>query len=110
MDYARFSPSPPIMHPAALPHSPHQLTFPVIALVSLLTLLPANLIVRQRPGWRGRGRPEMDWAAFRDAPFMLMMAGMFFSFWGVFFGFYYVRLATRFLFKHHSTLLQGYPY
>ncbi|KAA6415079.1 MAG: MFS monocarboxylate [Lasallia pustulata] len=65
-------------------------TMRVIALVSLLTLLPANLIVRQRPGWRGRGRPEMDWAAFRDAPFMLMMAGMFFSFWGVFFGFYYI--------------------
>lgn len=90
MDSARFF-SPPC---SPSPYRTPPLTLPVIALVSLLTLLPANLIVRQRPGWRGRPRPEMDWAAFRDVPYMLMMAGMFFSFWGVFFGFYYVRLAS----------------
>lgn len=85
-------------------HAP-PLIVAVIALVSLLTLLPANLIVRQRPGWQGRGRPKMDWAAFRDVPYMLMMAGMFFSFWGIFFGFYYVRLAHMLPYSNAGALV-----
>lgn len=62
-----------------------------IALVVLLTLIPANLIARERPGRSKKGATTMDWTIFRDIPYLLMMAGMFFSFWGVYFGFYYVR-------------------
>jgi len=61
-----------------------------IALVVLLTLIPANLIARERPGRTKKGATTMDWTIFRDIPYLLMMTGMFFSFWGVYFGFYYV--------------------
>ena len=46
-----------------------------MALVSLVTLVPANIIARQRPSWKPRGPPQMDWTAFRDVPYLLMMAG-----------------------------------
>ena len=61
-----------------------------MALVVLLTLIPANIIARERPGRPKKGVVTMDWTIFHDIPYLLMMAGMFFSFWGVYFGFYYV--------------------
>ncbi|KAL8627374.1 hypothetical protein Q9189_006929 [Teloschistes chrysophthalmus] len=63
----------------------------VIALVVLVTLIPANLIARERPGTIHRkGTPQMDWSAFTDVPYLLVMAGLFFAFWGIYFGFYYI--------------------
>lgn len=61
-----------------------------MALVVLLTLIPANIIARERPGRPKKGAVTMDWAILHDVPYLLMMVGMFFSFWGVYFGFYYV--------------------
>ena len=77
-----------------------------MALVVLLTLIPANIIARERPGHKSRRQTTMDWSAFHDIPYLLMMAGkhalristghaltptgMFFSFLGIYFGFYYV--------------------
>lgn len=46
-----------------------------LALISFATLIPANIIVRPRPTQKNAPRPAMDWAAFRDLPYMLMMAG-----------------------------------
>ncbi|MCJ1383824.1 hypothetical protein MMC17_006938 [Xylographa soralifera] len=63
-------------------------TVRVMALVVLLTLIPANIIARERPGHKSRGKTTMDWSAFQDIPYLLMMAGMFFSFLGIYFGFY----------------------
>ena len=48
---------------------------PVMALVVVLTLIPANLIARVRPGWQAKKSNAVDWSAFRDVSFMLMMAG-----------------------------------
>lgn len=67
-----------------------------MALVVLLTLIPANLIARERPGKPKKGPITMDWTIFHDIPYLLMMTGMFFSFWGVYFGFYYVSNAVQF--------------
>ncbi|KAL8931819.1 MAG: hypothetical protein Q9216_007061, partial [Gyalolechia sp. 2 TL-2023] len=66
-------------------------TVRVIALVVLVTLLPANLIARERPGCQNKKKkPSMDWSAFTDIPYLLVMAGLFFVFWGVYFGFYFI--------------------
>ncbi|KAL9576074.1 MAG: hypothetical protein Q9212_007408, partial [Teloschistes hypoglaucus] len=66
-------------------------TVRVIALVVLITLIPANLIARERPGTIRKGSPQqMDWSAFTDMPYLLVMAGLFFTFWGIYFGFYYI--------------------
>ncbi|KAL8635014.1 MAG: hypothetical protein Q9228_007453, partial [Teloschistes exilis] len=65
-------------------------TVRVIALIVLVTLIPANLIARERPGTIRKGTPQMDWSAFTDVPYLLVMAGLFFAFWGIYFGFYYI--------------------
>ncbi|KAK2759783.1 hypothetical protein FQN54_002517 [Arachnomyces sp. PD_36] len=65
-------------------------TMRVLALINIATMVPANIIARPRPTRRNAPRPEMDWAAFKDVPYVLMMAGMFFSFWGLYFGFYFI--------------------
>ncbi|KAL8749103.1 MAG: hypothetical protein Q9199_007895, partial [Rusavskia elegans] len=66
-------------------------TVRVVALVVLLTLIPTNLIVRERPGQqRRKGKPSFDKSMFTDVPYLLVMAGLFFTFWGVYFGFYYI--------------------
>ncbi|KAL9598103.1 MAG: hypothetical protein Q9179_004028, partial [Wetmoreana sp. 5 TL-2023] len=62
----------------------------VLALVVLLSLIPANLIARERPGVRRKGKAQMDWTAFTDVPYLLVTAGLFFAFWGIYFGFYYI--------------------
>ena len=56
----------------------------------LITLIPANLIARERPGRKNKNKPQMDWSAFTDVPYLLVMAGLFFTFWGVYFGFYFI--------------------
>jgi predicted MFS family arabinose efflux permease len=57
-------------------------------------MLAASLIVlpfsRPRPQPR-KAQPWFDKAAFREAPYLLFCAGIFFCFWGLFFAYYYVR-------------------
>ncbi|KAL8823777.1 MAG: hypothetical protein Q9170_008319, partial [Blastenia crenularia] len=65
-------------------------TMRVLALIVLVTLIPANLIARERPGLKRKHKPQMDWTAFTDLPYLLVMAGLFFTFWGVYFGFYFI--------------------
>ena len=47
---------------------------PVFALVALVTLIPANIIVRQRSNVI-RGRRDKSWDMFKDVSFLLMSAG-----------------------------------
>ena len=53
-------------------------------------MIPPNLIVRERPGRRLKGKPQLKLAMFKDTPYLLTTAGLFFAFWGVYFGFYYI--------------------
>ena len=41
----------------------------------LVTLLPVNIIGRQKPTWKRKDKPQLDMTMFRDAPFLLMTAG-----------------------------------
>ena len=78
--------------PIAINFMKRQLTnIPVLTLVVFLTLIPVNLIVRERPGQkRPKGKPSFDKTIFKDVPYLLVMAGLGFTFWGVYFGFYYI--------------------
>ncbi|KAF6218353.1 hypothetical protein HO133_005700 [Letharia lupina] len=61
----------------------------VFAAVAGGTLVVANCIVRQGPN-ASNGRTQMDWAMFTDVPFLLMSAGFFLTFWGIYFSFYFI--------------------
>ncbi|KAL8877607.1 MAG: hypothetical protein Q9192_008636 [Flavoplaca navasiana] len=66
-------------------------TVRVLTLVVFLTLIPVNIIARERPGQkRPKGKPSFDKTMFKDVPYLLVMAGLGFTFWGVYFGFYYI--------------------
>lgn len=52
-----------------------KLTLPVLALVSLLTLLPANILARSPRRPRQQKVFWVDWTIFRDKPFVLMLSG-----------------------------------
>lgn len=40
----------------------------------------------------GGGAPLIDWAAFRETPYLLYCVSMFFAFWGIWLAYYYVSL------------------
>ncbi|KAI4112554.1 MAG: hypothetical protein LQ341_007847, partial [Variospora aurantia] len=46
-------------------------------------------MARERPG-RRKVKPSMDWSAFTDVPYLLVTAGLFCAFWGIYFGFYFI--------------------
>lgn len=64
-------------------------TLRVFAGVAFITLIPANIIVRQRSN-AVRGRSAVDWDMFKDVSFLLMSAGFFLTFWGIYFSFYFI--------------------
>lgn len=84
-----------------LPRVGYAWTIRTMGLIVLLTLIAPNAIFRPRPRSldRQRSRLQMGWAWLREPGFLLMTAGMFFAFWGLYFGFYYVRLP---LLSHHQ--------
>ncbi|KAH7063045.1 major facilitator superfamily domain-containing protein [Macrophomina phaseolina] len=43
----------------------------------------------------GGGAPLIDWAAFREIPYLLYCVSMFFAFWGIWVAYYYVRAYAR---------------
>ena len=50
-------------------------TMRVIGLLVLLTLIPANIVVRQKSSWKRKEKPKLDMTLFHDAPFLYMTAG-----------------------------------
>ncbi|KAK2820036.1 hypothetical protein FQN49_007784, partial [Arthroderma sp. PD_2] len=85
-----------VIHPIIFNYSIHQVgfgwTLRIILLVNIITMIPPLIVIRERPGMpRGSGG-KMDWTMFKDISYLLMAAGMFFSFWGVYFGFYFISL------------------
>lgn len=49
----------------------------VIALINLVTMIPVNVVVRQRPGWAGPSSGKMDLTLLQDFPYLLMMIGLY---------------------------------
>lgn len=64
-------------------------TLRVFAAVAFVTLFAATCMVCQRSD-PGPDRPEMDWGMLKDVPFLLMTASFFLTFWGIYFGFYFI--------------------
>ena len=48
------------------------------------------LLARPRTVHRTKG-PLVEWAAFREAPYTLFAVGIFFTLWGLYVAYFYVR-------------------
>ncbi|KAI9753354.1 MAG: hypothetical protein M4579_005212 [Chaenotheca gracillima] len=73
-----------------LPRIGYHWTMRAITLVMLCLLVPVNVFIRLGPNVKKVSAPLIDRTAFRDLPYLLTMLGLFFCFWGVYFGFYYI--------------------
>ncbi|KAK2775196.1 hypothetical protein FQN53_003267 [Emmonsiellopsis sp. PD_33] len=75
-------------------HSIEQFGFPwgirAISLINLITMVPVNIVFRERCGWRCPPSRSADWLISGDLPYAMMMSGMFLIFWGLYFGFYFM--------------------
>ncbi|KAK7992048.1 riboflavin transporter MCH5 [Apiospora saccharicola] len=69
-------------------------TVRAIGFVQLATSLFANLFMRPRLPPRRAGS-LVEWSAFRELEYTFFAAGMFFNFWGIYFGFYYLSSFAR---------------
>lgn len=61
--------------------------------IALCFAIAINLLLRPRLPPRKSG-PIMEWAAFREPPYVLFSIGMFLIFWALYFGFFYVSPKT----------------
>ncbi|KAI1082591.1 MFS general substrate transporter [Whalleya microplaca] len=65
-----------------------------IGFVQLATLLFANAFMKSRLPPRRTGS-LVEWGAFKELEYTFYATGMFFNFWGVYFGFYYLASFSR---------------
>lgn len=84
----------PIMVQQLLPRIGYGWTMRSLGLIQLVCLGVCNLGIRQRVPPRKSGA-LIDYASFKDIPYMLFAAGMFFNFWGLYFAFYYLGAYAR---------------
>lgn len=63
----------------------------VAALVALVLCISSCVLLRPRLPGRKTG-PWIEWAAFREIPYVLFAVGSFFNFYGMYFGLFYVSL------------------
>ncbi|KAI5916961.1 major facilitator superfamily domain-containing protein [Camillea tinctor] len=85
----------PILARQLLPRAGFGWTVRAMGFVQLATLAFVLLFMRSRLPPRRAGSGLVDWPAFRDREYTLYAAGMFFNFWGVYFGFYYLAAYAR---------------
>ncbi|QSZ31332.1 hypothetical protein DSL72_000895 [Monilinia vaccinii-corymbosi] len=84
----------PIMVQQLLPKIGFAWTMRSLGLIQLVCLGVCNVGIKQRVPPRRSGA-WIDHPSFQDAPYMLFAAGMFFNFWGLYFGFYYLGAYAR---------------
>lgn len=72
-----------------LPQIGYGWTMRVLGFITLVTLLPCVLLFRQRLPPRTSG-PLVEWAAFKELPYLLFAVGMFLNFWGLYVAFFYI--------------------
>ncbi|KAI1863452.1 uncharacterized protein JN550_009563 [Neoarthrinium moseri] len=65
-----------------------------IGFVQLATLLCANVFMKSRVPPRRTGS-LVEWNAFKEPEYTFYALGMFFNFWAVYFGFYYISSFSR---------------
>lgn len=83
-----------------LPRIGYPWTIRVLGFISLATLAPSILVLRQRlpsrPGPRSsRSAPIVEWTAFREPPYTLFALGMFLNFTGLYVAFFYIGSFAR---------------
>ena len=68
-----------MVYPAVAKQLVFKIGFPwtmrTIGLMALVTLIPANIIVRQKPSWKRKDKPQLDMTIFHDASFLMMTGG-----------------------------------
>ncbi|KAK8045179.1 aspyridones efflux protein apdF [Apiospora rasikravindrae] len=84
----------PAMARQLLPSIGFGWTVRAIGFVQLATCLFTNFFMRARLPPRRTGS-LVEWSAFRELEYTFFAIGMFFNFWGVYFGFYYLSSFAR---------------
>ncbi|KAL7620051.1 hypothetical protein AAE478_010600 [Parahypoxylon ruwenzoriense] len=84
----------PAMARQLLPTAGFGWTVRAMGFVQLATLALANTFMTSRLPPRRSGS-FVEWGAFRELEYTFYAAGMFFNFWGVYFGFYYLAAFAR---------------
>lgn len=72
-----------------LPQIGYGWTMRVLGFISLVTLIPCVVFLKQRLPPR-KGGAFVEWAAFKEVPYVLFAIGMFLNFWGLYVGFFYI--------------------
>jgi MFS family permease len=84
----------PVIAQQCIPRIGFPWTIRIIGFIMLCSNAFTITFYRTRLPPRKTG-PLVDWASFREAPFSLFCAGMFFSFWGLYFAFFYIGSYAR---------------
>jgi predicted MFS family arabinose efflux permease len=84
----------PVMVQKLLPKIGFGWTMRSLGLVDAVLLLTVNVFARQRVPPRRSG-PILDLQSFKDLTYLLYGVGMFFTFWGVYFAFFYLSAFAR---------------
>jgi MFS family permease len=84
----------PIVVQQCLPRIGFPWTIRIIGFIMLASNVVTIALFRTRLPPRKTG-PIVDWAAFKEAPYSLYCAGMFFTFWGLYFAFFYIGAYAR---------------
>lgn len=69
-------------------------TMRTLGFISVATLIPCVIFFKQRLPPRTSG-PLVEWAAFKELPYLLFAVGMFLNFWGLYVGFFYIGSYSR---------------
>ncbi|RDL33913.1 uncharacterized protein BP5553_08281 [Venustampulla echinocandica] len=84
----------PIMVQQLLPKVGFPWTMRALAFIQLACLLVCDIGIKTRVPPRKTGA-LVDWASFKELPYVLFAIGMFFTFMGVYFAFYYLGSFAR---------------
>ena len=72
-----------------LPRVGYPWTIRTLGFISLATLVPSLVLLKQRLPPRKAG-PIVEWGAFKELPYLLFAIGMFLNFSGLYVGFFYI--------------------
>jgi MFS family permease len=84
----------PVIAQQCLPRIGFPWTIRIIGFIMLVLNIITICLYRTRLPPRKTG-PLVDWDSFKEAPYSLYCAGMFFAFWGLYFAFFYIGSYAR---------------